>query len=102
MYHSAMVTVKKGALAAVTALLLASHGAFLVPLLAPLHVWAARRSGPGGRVGWGLAAGLGAAATAWAATYVVAGERQPAIWALPTVVGLAVAGAVFTVAAPRG
>ena len=82
-------------LAVVTAVLLLSWiGFLLVPLLIPLHVWAARRSGPVGSVGWGGAAGLGAAATAWAAIYMVVGERQPVIWLVPVGVGLAVTAAV--------
>lgn len=75
-------------------LLLSWVGFLLVPLLIPLHVWAARRSGPVASFGWGGAAGLGAAATSWAAVYLVVGDRQPVIWLVPVGVGLAVTAAV--------
>ena len=70
-----------------TFLLLASAGGgfLLVPLLTPLHVWAARTAGPVGRVGWPLAAALGVGMSAWAGVYVVAGEGQPAIYLLPLI-----------------
>ena len=83
------------ALGSATAVLLASQAGFLlVPLLIPLHVWAARHSGPAGSIGWGAAAGLGAGMVAWAAVYVAVGERQPSIWLAPLAVAVAVTAAV--------
>ncbi len=91
----AVVVVRKVVLGMVTVLLLLSWVGFLaVPLLAPAHVWAARRSNGVGRVVWGAAAGLGAGMTLWAATYVTVGEIQPAIWLLPVVMGLVSAALV--------
>ena len=85
----------KAALALVTTLLLVSQVAFLaVPLLLPLHVWAAHRSGRAGAIGWGTAAGLGAGMTAWAAVYVSVGERQPVIWLVPLTVAVVVTALV--------
>lgn len=91
----AVVMLKKVVLGLVTALLLVSWVGFLVlPLLAPAHVWAARRSSRAGRAAWGAAAGLGAGMTTWAATYVTVGEVQPAIWLLPVVLGVVAAALV--------
>ncbi len=81
--------VRRATLAAVTVVLLASQAAVVVPALAPLHVWAVRRSGPVGRVLWPLASGLGAAAAAWGLIYRIAGEPQPFIWLAPLLAGLA-------------
>ncbi|MFP5319420.1 MAG: hypothetical protein ACLGI2_14150 [Acidimicrobiia bacterium] len=75
---------RRVALAGLTGLLLLSWAAFLLlPLLLPLHVWAARRSTRAGAVCWGAAAGLGAGMVAWAGVYGALGERQPFIWLLP-------------------
>lgn len=85
----------KVALAGVTGLLLASQAGFLAaPLLIPLHVWAARRSGQAGALGWGAASGIGVGTTAWAGVYVSLGERQPAIWLLPLTVAVVVTALV--------
>lgn len=74
----------KVVLAAVTVVLLLSQiGFLLVPLLLPAHVWAARRSGPAGHVGWSLLPAAGLAAAAWAVVYVMVGESKPAVWLLP-------------------
>jgi hypothetical protein len=83
------VVVFKVALAAATVVLLASQAAPVVPALAPLHLWAVRRSGRAGRILWPLAAGFGAAAATWAFVYRLAGEPQPAIWLVPSVGGVA-------------
>lgn len=86
---------KKVLLSVVTVLLLVSWGAsFAVPLLAPAHVWAARRSNRLGRALWGTFAGLGAGAAVWAIVYLTVGEVQPAIWLLPVVFGLVAAALV--------
>jgi len=69
----------------VTLLLMASMGGgfLLLPLLIPAHVWAARRSGRVGRVGWSVLPAISVAMVSWAAVYVVAGEAEPIIWLLP-------------------
>ena len=92
-YHSYVRAVAKVVLAAITVLLLGSAGGgfLLLPALAPLHVWAGRRSGPGGRVGWSVAPGMGVGMTAWALLYRAAGEVQPLIWLAPCLCGLAAA-----------
>jgi hypothetical protein len=73
-------------LAVVTVVLLLSQiGFLLVPLLLPAHVWAARRSGPVGRVGWSLLPAAGLATAAWAVVYVTIGEAKPVIWLVPLV-----------------
>ena len=75
------------ALFAVTVVLLLSQVGFLVvPLLLPLHVWAARRSGTLGRVGWSFLPAAGLATSAWAVVYITVGEVQPMIWLIPAVV----------------
>lgn len=81
----------KLALAAVTLLLMASMGGgfLLLPLLVPLHIWAARTSGPVGRVVWSLLPGASAGMVVWAAVYVTLGETQPLIWLIPTVCAVA-------------
>lgn len=77
---------KKSALASVSLLLVASMGGgFLaLPILVPLHVWAARTSGPVGRVLWSLLPVTATGMVAWAAVYVAVGEVEPAIWLLPS------------------
>ncbi|MEA3056085.1 MAG: hypothetical protein QOD30_1517 [Actinomycetota bacterium] len=80
----AVTTAAKAALAVVTVVLLLSQiGFLLVPILLPAHVWAARRSGSLGRVGWSVLPAAGLATAAWAAVYVTAGEPKPAIWLVP-------------------
>ncbi len=78
--------VLKSGLAVVSLLLVASlGGGFLaLPLLVPLHVWAARRSGTPGRVLWSLLPVTAAAMLTWAAVYVTVGEAKPAIWLVPS------------------
>jgi hypothetical protein len=75
----------KVALAAVTLLLMASMGGgfLLLPLLIPMHIWAARRSRTFGRVAWSLLPTVAVGTAAWAAVYVAVGEAKPAIWLLP-------------------
>lgn len=81
----ARTAVMKAGLAGVSLLLVASMGGgFLaLPILVPLHVWAARRSGLVGRVLWSLLPVTAASMVTWAAVYVIAGEASPAIWLLP-------------------
>jgi len=75
----------KWVLGIVTLLLMASMGGgfLLIPLLIPAHVWAARRSGRVGRVGWSLPPAISMAMLTWAVVYVVAGEAEPVIWIVP-------------------
>jgi hypothetical protein len=89
----------KVALAAVSLLLAASMGGgfLLLPLLIPLHLWAARRSGRVGRVGWSLLPGLAVGMVVWAGVYTAVGEAKPAIWLVPvlaSVLALAVLSSV--------
>ena len=83
--QSRFLTTAKWALAVATFVLMASMGGgfLLLPLLIPAHVWAARRSGPAGRVGWSLLPAVSLAMVAWAAVYVVFGETKPVIWLIP-------------------
>ena len=75
----------KVGLAAVSLLLAASMGGgfLLLPLLIPLHLWAARRSGRVGRVGWSLLPALAVGMVTWAGVYTAVGEAKPAIWLVP-------------------
>jgi hypothetical protein len=59
-------------------------GAILAaPVVLPLLWWAARTTGRGIRVIGAILAALVVGEVAWAGVYVVVGERQPYIWALP-------------------
>lgn len=73
-----------GAILTGTVLLLGSMGgAFLAaPVVLPLLWWAARTS-RGVRLIGAILAALVVGEVAWAGVYVVVGERQPYIWALP-------------------
>lgn len=84
---SPRVLVARTLLLVVTLLLMASMGGgfLLLPLLIPAHVWAARRSGRVGRVGWSLLPALSLGMVTWAAVYVAVGEREPVIWLLPVI-----------------
>ncbi|HUP69884.1 MAG TPA: hypothetical protein VM142_08710 [Acidimicrobiales bacterium] len=84
-------TAFKVALAVLTLLLMASMGGgfLLLPLLVPLHIWAARTSGPVGKVVWSLLPGASAGMVVWAAVYMTLGETQPFIWLSPTVSAVA-------------
>lgn len=95
-------TGSKVVLAAVTLLLMASMGGgfFLLPLLVPLHIWAARTSGPIGRVLWSFLPGAAAGMIVWAAVYVTLREMQPFIWVVPMT--SAVAAVIATVLASKG
>ena len=63
-------------------------GFLLLPLLIPFHVWAARRSGPTGRMLWSMLPIAAIGMVAWAAVYVTAGESKPWIWLLPVLAAL--------------
>jgi hypothetical protein len=84
----------KAGLAGLSLLLVASMGGgFLaLPLVVPLHVWAARTSGPVGRVLWSLLPMATAAMVTWAAVYLTVGEAEPTIWLVPLLAAV-VAGA---------
>lgn len=75
-------------LAIVTLILMASMGGgfLLLPVLIPAHLWAARRSGSLGRVGWSLLPAASLAMVVWAGVYVSIGESKPAIWLVPLLV----------------
>ena len=68
----------KTALAAVSLLLVASMGGglLLLPIVMPIHVWAARTSRPTGRVLWPIFPMTAAVMSVWALTYVAAGEAS--------------------------
>ena len=82
-------------LAVLTILLMASMGGgfLLLPVLVPLHVWAARTSGPVGRALWSVGPMAAVALLLWALVYITLGEAKPAIWAVPTLgaIGMAMA-----------
>ena len=75
-----------GAILGGTGLLLGSMGGAILaaPVLLPLLWWAARTT-VGGGVGvlGAILAALVVAEVVWAGVYLVVGERQPYIWALP-------------------
>lgn len=75
-------------LAIVTLILMASMGGgfLLLPVLIPAYLWAARRSGSLGRVGWSLLPAASLAMVTWAGLYVSIGESKPAIWLVPLLV----------------
>ena len=74
-----------GAILVGTVLLLGSMGGAILaaPVLLPLLWWATRTMGRGIRVLAAVLAALVVGEVAWAGVYVVVGERQPYIWALP-------------------
>ena len=74
-----------GAILVATVLLLGSMGGAILaaPMLLPLLWWATRTTGRGIRVLGAILAALVVGEVAWAGVYVVVGERQPYIWALP-------------------
>jgi hypothetical protein len=74
-----------GAILAGTVVLLGSMGGAILaaPVVLPLLWWAARTTGRGIRVIGAILAALVVGEVAWAGVYVVVGERQPYIWALP-------------------
>lgn len=80
--------VARWVLAIVTLILMASMGGgfLLLPVLIPAHLWAARRSGSLGRVGWSLLPAASLAMVVWAGVYVSIGESKPAIWLVPLLV----------------
>lgn len=81
----------RAALVAVSVLAAASiGGGFILGIvLSPLLVVAAHQASRLGAWGYGLIAGILAAELGWAATYLLAGELEPTIWLLPTILGLA-------------
>jgi hypothetical protein len=88
--NPAAVTGIKIALAVLTLLLMVSFGGqVLIPILTPLHVWAANRSGPIGRVLWAVPTALSTAAVGWVMAYELFGEAQPMIWLMPLLAALA-------------
>lgn len=91
-----MELIARWELAVVTVLLMLSMGGgfLLLPALVPAHVWAARRSGPVGRVASSLLPAASLAMVTWAAVYVSVGESKPAVWLLPALV--LIAGLVTT------
>ena len=98
------IRLRKVALAAVSLVLLASMGGgfLLVPALVPAHVWAARRSGPVGRVLWSILPIVTAGMVVWAITYVASGgETQPLIWLVPVLAAAATAATMPSLTAPR-
>jgi hypothetical protein len=74
-----------GAILVGTVLLLLSMGGEILaaPVVLPLLWWAARTTGRGVRVLGAILAALVVGEVAWAGVYLVVGERQPYIWALP-------------------
>jgi hypothetical protein len=73
-----------GAVLVGTVLLLSMGGAILAaPVLLPLLWWATRTTGRWVRVIGAILAAPVVGEVAWAGVYVVVGERQPYIWALP-------------------
>src|SRR4051794_37201695 len=91
------VTMAKTALGIVSLLLVLSMGGgfLLLPVLVPLHIWAARRSGPVGRAGWSLLPVITAGMVSWAAVYVAVGEGKPAIWLVPLCAAAAAVPAIL-------
>jgi hypothetical protein len=77
--------VVSGAILVGTGLLLLSMGGAILaaPLVLPLLWWAARTTGGGIRVIGAILAALVVGEVVWAGVYVVVGERQPYMWALP-------------------
>jgi hypothetical protein len=75
-----------GAVLVGTVLLLGSMGGAILaaPVLLPLLWWAARTTTTSGvRLIGAILAALVIGEVAWAGVYVVVGERQPYVWALP-------------------
>jgi hypothetical protein len=82
----AVTAAAKVTLAAFTILCLLSIGGamlFAAPVLVPLHVFVATRSGPVGAGAWALLAGLSIGEITLFATYSLVGEVQPFIWLVP-------------------
>jgi hypothetical protein len=74
-----------GAILVGTLLLLLSMGGAILaaPVLLPLLWWAARTTGRLVRVIGVILAALVVGEVVWAGVYLVVGERQPYVWALP-------------------
>jgi hypothetical protein len=74
-----------GAILVGTMLVLMSMGGAILaaPVVLPLLWWAARTTGRWVRVVGAILAALVVGEVAWAGVYLVVGERQPYIWALP-------------------
>lgn len=91
------------ALLLVVSLLLAvsmGGGFLLLPCLIPLHIWAARRSGPFRRALWSLFPMAAAGMVTWAALYLAIGEVKPWIWLVPVVATAGAAYAMVSVTRP--
>lgn len=101
--RSPLERLARWALAITTLLLMASMGGgfLFLPALIPAHVWAARRSGPVGRVGWSMAPATALAMLTWAAVYMSLGESKPIIWLLPVLVLLAALAVLVRTATKR-
>lgn len=82
---------RKALLAIVSIVLLLSMGGgfLLLPLLVPLHVWAARGSGPVGRALWSVIPVAAVGMVAWSLVYVTVGEQLPWIWLVPVAAAFA-------------
>src|SRR5687767_1606990 len=78
--------VKVGLALLTLVLLISQIGFLLLPLLVPAHYWAATQSGRIGRIGWSFLPAAGLATSAWAVTYLMVDEAQPAIWLAPSLV----------------
>ena len=74
-----------GAILVGTVLLLGSMGGAILaaPVVLPLLWWATRTTDRGVRLLGAILAALVVGEVAWAGVYLVVGERQPYIWALP-------------------
>lgn len=97
------VTVIRTLVAVPTILLMGSFGGqLLIPVLIPLHLWSAKRSGPIGRVLWAIPAAASAAVFGWIVAYELVGESQPLIWLIPLVMSIGGGYALWRAAAtPR-
>ena len=93
---------KKTALAVVSVLLMLSMGGgfLLLPILIPLHIWAALRSGSAGRVLWSFLPVAAVGMATWAAVYVTIGEVKPWIWLAPVAVAAGAVLAMVRLTAP--
>ena len=90
------------AIVSVLSLLSMGGGFLLLPLLVPFHVWAARRSGPVGRVLWSAIPVAATGMVAWATVYSLVGETKPWIWLIPaTTAVVAVSGMIQMTAVDR-
>ncbi len=89
--------------AGLTLVLLMSMGGAIVasPLLVGLLWWTSRGAGVLVRVAFSLLAAAVAVEAFWALAYFIAGEAQPTIWLLPTIMGLVTGVAMFRLTASQ-